>query len=76
MNNYLLYGLLIFYLVGYAVHFYLFTRDKNAIQTGWGLVFTGAYFSIISWIAVIMFLAFESKAQPPKWLIGDKNRKP
>jgi len=73
MTNYSI-ALIIFYLIGYVVNFKLFLKGQqnSDFVTGWGLVFLAAYFSLISWVGVLVTLAFSSKRSPPEWLIKRK----
>ncbi|HSE99938.1 MAG TPA: hypothetical protein VLA48_03495 [Nitrososphaeraceae archaeon] len=64
----MIYLIIGFYLLGCVVHYVLFMKQKDHLIGGWGLVVTAFYFSLISWIAVIITLAFISKSEPPKWL--------
>lgn len=65
--------ILFIYLIGYIVHFRMFMKVDYQLIDGWGLVFLAFYFSLLSWISVIILLIFESKSKPPKWLTG-KNK--
>ena len=73
MTNYTI-ALIIFYLIGYVVNFKLFLKGEEDFSfiSGWGSVFLAAYFSLLSWIGVLMVLAFNSKSSPPEWLIKRK----
>jgi hypothetical protein len=61
------------YLLGYILHFRMFVRSEHPFLDGWGLVFVAAWFSLASWLSVIIHVCFNSKSTPPKWLIG-KNK--
>lgn len=65
---------LVFYILGFIVHFRMFMKEEYHLVDGWGLVFTAFYFSILSWIGVIISWSFSTKSEPPKWLTG-KNSK-
>lgn len=64
----MLYLIIGIYLLGCIVHFRMFMREEDHIIDGWGLVFTGLYFSLLSWFAVIISWCFNTKSTPPKWL--------
>ena len=68
----MLYLIIGIYLLGCIVHFRMFMREKDPIIDGWGLVFVAFYFSLISWLAIIVTWCFSTKATPPKWLTGKK----
>lgn len=60
------------YLLGCIVHYRMFMKSEEHLIDGWALVFIGFYFSMLSWIAVLITIAFTSKSKPPKWLTFKK----
>jgi hypothetical protein len=62
---------LVFYLLGYIIHFRMFVREKDSLYgDGWLKVFVALYFSFLSWFAVIMTWGCNTKSKPPKWIVG------
>ena len=66
---------LVFYVLGYIVHFRMFVREESfLLGDGWLKVFVALYFSLLSWISVLVTWGCNSESNPPKWLTG-KNSK-
>lgn len=65
------YIILAVYLVGYVIGFRMFMKDEDS---NWTSVFMGLYFSLISWLFVIIQIAFNSESTPPSWLTGKKKK--
>ena len=65
------YIILAVYLVGYVVSFRMFMKDED---NTWASVFLGLYFSLISWLSVIVHIAFSIESTPPNWLTGKKKK--
>lgn len=60
------------YLLGCIIHFRMFLREEDHLLDGWALVFIAFYFSLLSWIAVLISWCFNTKSKPPVWLTGTR----
>ena len=65
---------LVFYILGFIIHFRMFIKNENNLVDGWALVFVAFYFSIPSWFSVALTWSFDTNSKPPKWLIGKNNK--
>lgn len=62
------------YLLGCIVSYRMFMRQEDPLIDGWGLVFLGLYFSLSSWITVLIYFLFECESEPPGWLTLKKKK--